>query len=156
MPRPHAPFLSPPPRRYERTADFNVADDKPTWAKAALRTCEDGSSPHCALHTLINLAQSVTNSSERLTGYAAMKLATGGAVPWHMDVEDAVSTLKFVALKESTRAAKRKAEAEAAAALAEAEKEQLGAARKAFKAAVAARPPKTHLQVDNLGRHRVS
>ena len=83
-------------------------------------------------------------------------LATGGALPWLMDVEDAKATLKFVAAKEQTRAAKRKAAAEAAAAASLAQKQHVGATRAAKRAKVAARPPKTHLQVDSLGRFRRS
>ena len=94
----------------------------------------------------------MTKSSERLTGQAAMALAMGGKLPWLMDVEDAKATLKFVAVKETGRAAKRKAAAQAAAAVALAEKERVGAARAAKRAKVAARPVKTHRSVDNLGR----
>ena len=59
MPRPHAPFFERCPPRYERTVECSFADDKPTWAHAALRTCE-------ALHNLINHVQSITKSSECL------------------------------------------------------------------------------------------
>ena len=58
-------------------------------------------------------SRQLTKSSERLTRSAGMVLATGGALSWLMDVEDAKATLKFVAAKERTRAAKRKAAADA-------------------------------------------
>ena len=87
-----------------------------------------------------------------------MVLATGGALSWLMDVEDAKATLKFVAAKERTRAAKRKAAADAAAAVetAQNQKQRVGAARAAKRAEVAARPPKTRLRVDTLGRFQRS
>ena len=85
-----------------------------------------------------------------------MVLATGGALSWLMDVEDAKATLKFVAAKERTRAAKRKAAADAAAAVETAQKQRVGAARAAKRAEVAARPPKTRLRVDTLGRFQRS
>ena len=94
----------------------------------------------------------LTRSSERLTRSAGMVLATGGALSWLMDVENAKATLQFVAAKEQRRAAKRKAAAEAAAAETLAEKQRVGAARAVKRAKVAARPPKTRLRVDNLGR----
>ena len=156
MLRPHAPFLSPPPRN-ERTVTVTLGGDTYSgWASAAVRTCEAGSSPACALDCLINEVQNITKSSERLTGHASMALATGGKLPWLMDVQDAKATLKFVAAKETRLSAKRKAAAEAAAAAELAQKERVGAARAAKRAKVAARPPKTKLQVDTLGRFRRS
>ena len=152
MSAPHAPFFSPPPRKERTIAVTFSGDTYSGWATAALGICEAGSSPACALHSLINEAESITKSSERLTGQAAMALAMGGKLPWLMDVEDAKATLKFVAVKETGRAAKRKAAAQAAAAVALAEKERVGAARAAKRAKVAARPVKTHRSVDNLGR----
>ena len=148
----HPPFISPPPRYECTVTDDSSGEAYLGWASAAARLGEPGSSPVCSLHILINQVKNMTKSSERLTGLAAMKLATGGAVPYHMDVEDAVTTLKFVVAKESKRAAKRKAAAEAAAAAELAEKQRVGAARAAKRAKVAARPVKTHRSVDNVGR----
>ena len=82
MLRPHAPFLSPPPRN-ERTVTVTLGGDTYSgWASAAGRTCEAGSSPACALDCLINEVQNITKSSERLTGHASMALAAGGKLPW--------------------------------------------------------------------------
>ena len=58
----------------------------------------------------------------------------------------------MVATKVQTRAAKRKAEAEAAAEAERQLSEKIGAARKVFKAKVAARPVKTHRVVGMTGR----
>ena len=68
-----------------------------------------------------------------------------------MDVDDAKAALKFVAAKESTRAEKRKAEQ----AREHAENEQLGAARAAKKAKIAARQVKTKRVVHKTGRVEV-
>ena len=81
-----------------------------------------------------------------------MALVTDGRLPFLMDVEDARSTLKVVAAKVQTRAAKRKAEAVVAAVNERVASEKIGAARKAFRAKVAARMPKTHRVVRMTGR----
>ena len=87
-----------------------------------------------------------------------MVLATGGALSWLMDVENAKATLKFVAAKEQTRAAKRKAAAQAAAAVEQARKHEAArGCRLRGQAREGGRPPGEGeaFQVDNLGRfHR--
>ena len=155
MLRPHAPFSSPPPR-FERMTEVTFGGDTVAgWAAAAARALPSPSSPFMACKLIVESSAHLTRSSERLTRSAGMVLATGGALSWLMDVENAKATLKFVAAKEQTRAAKRKAAAEAAAAVEEAQKQRVGAARAAKRAKVAARPVKANLQVDNLGRfHR--
>ena len=156
MLRPHAPFSSPPPR-FERMTEVTFGGDTVAgWAAAAARALPSApSSPYMACKLIVESSARLTRSSERLTRSAGMVLATGGALSWLMDVENAKATLKFVAAKEQTRAAKRKAAAEAAAAVEEAQKQRVGAARAAKRAKVAARPVKANLQVDNLGRfHR--
>ena len=81
-----------------------------------------------------------------------MALATGGKLPWLMDVEDAATTLKFVATKEQTRAANRQAKADAAAAQSLVKKQRVGASRAAKRAEIAARPVRSRRTVDNTGR----
>ena len=92
-----------------------------------------------------------------------MALATGGKLPWLIDGRAGCEgDAEIRHGEEETRlSAKRKAAAEAAAAEAAAaaelaQKERVGAARAAKRAKVAARPPKTKLQVDTLGRFRRS
>ena len=147
-----APFSSPPAAPRIDGACRSCAESKPSWASAALLTVQEGSSPAVALHKLITLAGNMTNSSEKLTGSAAMALATGGKLPWLMDAEDAAMTLKFVATKEQTREAKRPAKADAAAAASLVKKQRVGASRAAKRAEIAARPVKTRRTVDNTGR----
>ena len=159
MPRPHAPFFASPPR-FERMPEVTFGGDTVTgWAAAAARArCHPHhlQSPFLACQVIVEKSGQLTKSSERLTRSAGMVLATGGALSWLMDVEDAKATLKFVAAKERTRAAKRKAAADAAAAVETAQKQRVGAARAAKRAEVAARPPKTRLRVDTLGRFQRS
>ena len=156
MPRPHAPFFASPPR-FERMPEVTFGGDTVTgWAAAAARALPSPSSPFLACQVIVEKSGQLTKSSERLTRSAGMVLATGGALSWLMDVEDAKATLKFVAAKERTRAAKRKAAADAAAAVETAQKQRVGAARAAKRAEVAARPPKTRLRVDTLGRFQRS
>ena len=47
------------------------------WASAAVRTCEAGSSPACALDCLINEVQNITKSSERASGSPATPRVDG-------------------------------------------------------------------------------
>ena len=72
-----------------------------------------------------------------------------------MDDDVAKATLMLVAAKVTARAAKRNWEAEKAAAAERGRKEQIGAARAAKHAKIAARPPKTHGVVDQYGRATV-
>ena len=73
-------------------------------------------------------------------------------MPSLMEVEDAKETLQLVGKKVVARAAKRKAEALEASALRNAKLVELGQRRAAKRAAIAARPVKTHRSVDNVGR----
>ena len=155
MRRPLAPFFSPAPRD-ERTPEvISGGDTVAGWAAAAAHALPSPSSPFNACKIIVRASGKLTQSSERLTRSAGMVLATGGGLPWLMDVEEAKVTLKYIAAKETRLAAKRKAAAEAAAAESMAKKQRVGAACAAKRAKVAARQPKTRLQVDNLGRfHR--
>ena len=65
---------------------------------------------------------------------------------------EARSVLKTVAAKVETRAAKQKAEDEAAAEAERLVSEKVGAARKVFRAKVAARPAKMHRVISMAGR----
>ncbi len=80
----------------------------------------------------------------------------GAGIQRGLDVEDAKATLKFVAVKEATRASKRKAEAQLAADAEKARKMLAGARCAAKRAAIALRPVKTKRVVENTGRVRWS
>ena len=89
MPRPHAPFSSPPPR-FERMPEVTFGGDTVTgWAAAAARVLPSPSSPFQACQVIVEKSGRLTKSSERLTRCAGMVLATGGALPWLMDVDNA-------------------------------------------------------------------
>ena len=110
-----APFSSPPLRLYARSAGVHIGDDWPSWAPAALWRTAPETSPVRAVASIGKHRDELTKSSERLLKHSAISLLTDGQLPWLMDVDEARSTLKAVATKAQTRAAKRKAEADAAA-----------------------------------------
>ena len=152
MPNP-APFSSPPLRLYARAAGVHIGDDWPSWAPAALwRIPAPETSPVRAVASIVKHRDELTKSSERLLKHSAVSLLTDGQLPWLMDVDEARSTLKAVATKAQTRAAKRKAEADAAAEAELRDAERVGAHRKAFRAMIGARPVKCHRIVRNTGR----
>ena len=147
-----APFSSPPLRLYARSAGVQIGDDWPSWAPAALWRTAPETSPVRAVASIVKHRDELTKSSERLLKHSAVSLLTDGQLPWLMDVDEARSTLKAVATKAQTRAAKRKAEADAAAEAELRDAERVGAHRKAFRAMIAARPVKCHRIVRNTGR----
>ena len=110
-----APFSSPPAHPVSHTVNGAYADDCTFWATAALANDAKDSSPLVALNSICQVRANLTMSSERLTRSAGIALATAGRFDGLLDVEDAKATLKFVAVKEGTRASKRKAEAQLAA-----------------------------------------
>ena len=105
-----------------------------------------------AVGTIVKHRDELTKSSEHVLKHLAVSLLTDGQLPWLMDVDEARSTLTKVSATVETRAAKRKAEAEAAAEAEQREGERVGAARKAFRAMIAARPVKCHRIVRNTAR----
>ena len=149
---PRAPFSSPPLREYARKAGVKIGDDWPSWAAPALWNTAPGSSPFKAVTNIVAHREDLTKSSERVLRHSALALVTEGQLPWLMDVDDARSALKEVAAKVQTRAAKRKADDEAAAEEQRLVSEKVGAARKAFRAKVSARPVKLHRVVSMTGR----
>ena len=149
---PDVPFSSPPLRLYARTAGLDIGDDWPSWAAPALWNTAPGSSPFKAVGSLVKHREELTRSSERVLKQSALSLISDGNIPWLMDVDEARSALKTVAAKVETRAAKRRAEAEAAAEAERRVSERVGAARKAFRAKVAARPVKMRRVVSMTGR----
>ena len=149
---PAVPFSSPPLRLYARTAGIEIGDDWPSWAAPALWNTAPGSSPFKAVGSLVKHRDELTKSSERVLRHSAVSLLTDGLLPWLLEVDDACSSLKMVAAKVETRAAKRSAEAEAAAEAERRVSERVGAARKAFREKVAARPVKMRRIVSMTGR----
>ena len=146
------PFSSPPPGLAGRTGfDFD-AELCPSWAPSALWNTAPDSSPFRAIGSIVKNRDELTKSSERVLKHSALALITDGQLPWLMDVQEARSTLKVVAAKTQTRAAKRKAEAVVASVSERIASEKIGAARKAFSAKVAARMPKAHRVVRMTGR----
>ena len=119
---------------------------------AALWNTAPGSSPFKAVESIVKHSDDLTRSSERVLKHSAVSLLSDGQLPWLMDVDEARSALTFIAKKVETRAVKRKAEAEAAAWAERLESERVGAARKAFRAMIAARPVKEHRVVRMTGR----
>ena len=107
------------------------------------------------LHSLLKIAQRsklLSPDSTKLTGHALRSLLAPLPLPSLMSESDAKDCLKYVEAKVYTRAAKRKLEAEAAAAAEEARKMACGAARRAKREAVAARPAKSVRVVSNTTR----
>ena len=92
----------------------------------------------------------LTPASNKMYGHALLSIVKPGCSPNFMDESEAKFTLKYVAGKVETRAAKRKAEAAAAAAAEEARNMEMGALRAAKRAAIAARPGPTAYWVDNV------
>ena len=130
----------------------NFAGTKLEWTRKALHKKESVFSP---LHTFMKIAENtceLTPGSERLTAHAMRALLAPMQMPSLMEVEDAKDTLQLVGKKVVARAAKRKAEALEASALRNAKLVELGQRRAAKRAAIAARPVKTHRSVDNVGR----
>ena len=91
----------------------------------------------------------LTPASNKMYGHALLSIVKPGCSSNFMDESDAKTTLKYVAGKVETRAAKRKAEAAAAEAAREARDMEMGAKRAAKRAAIATRPVPTVYYVDN-------
>ena len=119
-------------------------NDWPSWAAPALWNTAPGFSPFRAAE--------LTKSSERVLKHLAVSLLTDGQLPWLMDVDEARSTLTISGGKSGSTGGERKTVAEAAAEAEQREGERVGAARKAFRAMIAARPVKCHRIVRNTGR----
>ena len=138
------------PGRYSRTEVIYIGDDETLSQRVALGNKENLGTPLNSMKIVHEHRDELTPGTEQIYGQALLSLVKPGCSSRLMEESDAKDSLKYVAGKVETRAAKRKAEAAAAEAAREARNMEMGALRAAKRAAIAARPGPTAYWVDNV------